>query len=750
MLIMWKHGIASLTVLGTLLLGIVLMLPGRALAKISGEVEVSYDDYHIKDSHSDIAKSALFQRYTILYDKKGRLGKFGNYGFNLGYEWGALNVSQSDKGEDSNSSIKKGHLLYGAEYAYNSRTLPLNISLFSRDLTRISNSGVSINSLDSINGINIIPTVTTPELQGGTKITSGAKIVFGEMSSDSLASKFPRLVELPKIILDYRENYVSNLNSAAPEHSRTRLLNAGIAKNSLWLTYKMLDTKDYLSKSDTLGLFYSLGQNTQEQSFRLGTVDIVGERIWVELTNWIRISADGVMTKTYDPASKTNSLTDYTLNLFASAKRDNWDARSFNSLSRKLDGNNQLEEELKIPLYVSGSWGTDTSWQARFEQKDHRISNSGFGSKEQSSLASFRVETLKRSLFTLTPTVSVELYNTDITRKLALHGSIETSSTRRFSDKLALNASYTIKSFSEETSNNNSKQLTQTLVGKAIYRINNLLVFSADQNLTINLGAITATQGAVSSSEKFSDFGSRVSGRTDSVTNDYYRSVTNAKIAWSPGERLRTDAQATVDVYGVKGGDLDSIMTLTGSINYSLPQYAVGANTRYSRRTIGSISGDELAVTGFAQVAPSPYASSTLKGTYTRINEFGNLKNTSDISQRFTYMVPSKRFRGTLFEVTQQSAFLQSSESPIYANLYTTARQFSLQGKYFFNSNLYAAALSRYSLLSPGNVSEWMGGASIGVQYKLLQGNVEYYQGKRTGNDNRTERRFSANLKKQF
>jgi hypothetical protein len=726
-------------------------LPENAFARVSGEVAFEYDDYKSKTDQLDSSKSLLYQKYSLLYDKRGRLGKYGGYGFALGYEWAALDLAQTDNGVESKSAVNNGHLLYSVDYSYNSKIVPLNIYFFSRDMNRIQSYN-NPEALSSINGDTLVPTLNIPNVQaGGTKISTGARLVFGEQKSDSLTSKFPRLVELPRVFIDYSEAYVSNLNSAAPEHSRTRLLNASIAKDSLWFTYKMLDSKDYLTKSDTLGLFYSFGTNAQEQSFHLGTVDNYGQRIWVDLTNWIQISADGVMTKKSDPSSPTTSGTEYNLNLFAIAKRERWDARSFSTFSRQIDANLQLDEDLKIPIYVSGLWSNDTNWQARFEQKDHRVSNNGYALKEQTSFASLRVETFKRSLFTLTPYVAVEILNSDTTKKLSVQGRIETSSTRRFSDKATLNASYEIKRFSEETAASRTDQLTQSLSGKAQYRISNNLIMNADQLLTVNIGAVNASQGTVSSSEKFTDSGSRLTGRVEDISDNYVRSVTNAKIAWSPVPRLRTDIQASLDIYGVKGNELDTIMSFNGSIDYSLPKYAVNASSRYSRRTTGGVSGDEMSFTGYAQVAPAPNTLSSVRATYTRINEFGTVKNTTDVSQRLEYKIPSRKFIGNLIEVSQQSVFLKSSESPIYGNFYTTARQFTLQGKYFVNSNLYASALSRYSLLSPGNVSEWMGGASLGVQYKLLQGSVEYYQGKRTGgNDNRMERRFSANLKKQF
>ncbi|GAM08939.1 hypothetical protein OR1_01213 [Geobacter sp. OR-1] len=731
-----------------------LAMASEATARISGELMVGYDSY---DSQADDVKSStssFYHKYSLIYDKRGSLGKYGTYGFGLGYEWAAINLSGSEiariSGNDvnrgNNSSITAGHLIYSVEYQYKSRSLPLNLSFFSRDINRMDFAG-SADPLAFENGNALVPTGVTNEIfNTGTNIATGLTFAFGETSSNSLASRFPNLVQLPGILVDYREDYRSNLNSASPEHNSRRFLKAAMVKDSLWLIYRKDEQKDYLSRSGGGGG----GTDFEEQTFRIGTVNSNDERIWLDLTNWIKFSADGVMLKRFEPQSSARSYSEYDINLFAVAQRPNWQTRIFNTYSRKITQALQVDEELKVPVYVNGTWGADTNWQVRFEQRDNRSSNPQGQLKDISSLASVRLETFRRSAFTLTPMLTVERVDSLNGNKIALEGRVDTASTRRFSDKLDIHASYDAKYMNEETAWSNEKQTTQTVTGTVFYRVSNRLVASADQQLTFNLGNTGTTVGSIVTTEKSTSAGSSIAARASGYSGDYLKSVTTGKVAWTQSARLRANAQVSIDLLDQKGYDLDTIMNFSGGLDYSLPQFNMSANTRYSKRTVGSSMSDEIAVTGFASYAPTPNTVNSVHGTFSRANDYGTIKSYTEIRQNFTYSKPSSVFQGKLFELKEQTLLLKSNDTVVYGSLYNELRQFSLQGKYFLTRNLYAAALARYSLLSPGNVSEWMGGASLGVQYRLLQGNIEYYQGKRTGNDNRLERRFSANLKKQF
>lgn len=737
----------------TLLSAVALFAPAGAMARVSGEFAVGYEDFTSTGDDHKTTKSSFHQNYSLMYDKRGNLGRLGSYSFGIGYEWASINLSGTEYGRDIGTDVTASHIPILLDYKYNSRTIPLNISLYTRDTNRITPS-VSDSRIENL-GDNIVPSGVAEELNGtGSRIVSGATLSFGEIKSDPFASKFPRLVELPKIYLDYSEERLTDLHSPNPQHSYTRWFNSGIGKDSLWLSYKSVNYKDYLAKSQNFGSLYSGNTDYDEQTFSLGTVSVFQERLWVDLTNWIKISVDGSMTKRNESGNLTNSYTEYDLNFFATANRKNWQARTFNTFSRSLDGNMLLDEDLIIPVYISGSYGPDSTWGVRFEQRDERQTSKDYSYKNVSTFASVRVETLKRSPFTLTPQASIEIADFTKSRKMTMNGKVETLSTRRFSDRIDISAAYEITAATEQltetNTDTNNDTLNQTVYGSFNYRLGREITLSADQRFTVSSGKTVSTTGNIQTGENFTISSSSGFNRTSS-TNEYNRSITTGKIAWVPNARLRMNASTSADLYDVKGSDLDTILSLSGGIDYSMPQYSIGVNSIYSKRTVGSLNSDQVVISGYGKYSPAQNVSSTLRGSYSRSDDFGEIKNFTELYQQVSYIVPGRLLRGRLLEFTQQSTLLKSSESAVYGTSYKGLKQLSLQGKYFMTNNLYASAITRYSLLDPGNVGEWMAGGQVGVNYRLLQGNVEYYQGRRSGgDDNRKEKRFSANLKKQF
>jgi hypothetical protein len=63
---------------------------------------------------------------------------------------------------------------------------------------------------------------------------------------------------------------------------------------------------------------------------------------------------------------------------------------------------------------------------------------------------------------------------------------------------------------------------------------------------------------------------------------------------------------------------------------------------------------------------------------------------------------------------------------------------------------MYIAGFARYSLLEPGALTEQLYSASMGVDYRMLQANIEYTYGNQTGNYKQVEKKLAANLKKFF
>lgn len=737
--------------LACLLCSAALCSPGTASARISGDVSLGYEDYREKRNGDSTSTSSFQQLYSLVYSTPYKRSKFGNYNFTLGYEWGAVNYTENS----SDQRVSAGHLLYGGEYNFESRTVPLKVMMFSRDLNRLSINSTYSNGVYD-NEDSVIPSGVARDLYGGgVRNSSGITIFFGERDPDLLTANYPRFADIPKIYIDYRNDFTRDLRSSSPEHMRQQTLNTSMEKGLLSVNYKLINLKDYLQQSSYSG--GSPGYN--EQSISVGHIDRHNTRKWENLTNWIQVSADGGMVKRVEVNDPAASFTEYQLNLFATAQRKTWQARTFNTFMRTSEGDNRISDEIRLPLYIDGSFGADNSWQVLFQHRnaDNTFYNfethSDVSSPEKSTTASARLEAFKRSTFTLTPSLSLIMSDTSYDgKKFTIAGSIETSSTRRFSDRLALSGSYRIERTNEENAANTTTNIKtlQVLTGKALYRVDKQLIASAEQTIVANSGTSSNTISSGTNTGSLSG-NYVISSRTEVVNDDLLASITKAKLSWTPKPRVTVNTETALEVNSVSSNnDLETLMKFSGDINYSMPAYTLQTAANYVRRDLNSIHDQVMSISGQAVYSPSQNINSSVSGTYSMKDESGLSSNQTYIRQQLSYFFVSSKFRRKLIELRQESTLEESDETTISGS-YNSVRRLSLQSKYYFNTNVYASALARYSILNPGDVSEWMGGATLGMQYKLLQGNVEYFQGKRSGNnDNRVERRFSAHLKKQF
>jgi len=234
-------------------------------------------------------------------------------------------------------------------------------------------------------------------------------------------------------------------------------------------------------------------------------------------------------------------------------------------------------------------------------------------------------------------------------------------------------------------------------------------------------------------------------------SSDYIQSTTTAGVSWEPVARLRLGAQASVDVFQQAGADVDTIMSLSNSIDYTMPSYAVRASNRYAKRIVGARESSETNSSLNATYNPNRNTEMLIRGTYNRLDDFGVITSSAEFIQRIKYTIQGGGYgQSKLLDLIEEAGY-NTSDKQIYSGLYDTKRHLTLIAKSYPMRNLYVGATARYSLLDPGNVSEWLGSATVGLSFRKLQVALDAAYGRRNGSsDNRIEKRISANLKKQF
>ena len=714
-----------------------------------GEAELGYSKYDLDGAASlKSSQETFYHRYALGYEKGGRIGngRLGKYSFILGYEWASVN--QHSDGNvylpASTGSITRGHLLFGGDLQMQLPQYPVNLTLYSRDLSRSMTTDYG--KVETFRGgQSTIINPLTVNLTGATRVTSGAKLEIGTRG-DQVFRAAPYFRELPIIILDYRNIYVSDLNSTAPQHTNSDSFLGAIGKKDLWVRYSNYRFTDYFNKGT------GNDSSSTEQQFQLGTVDSHLSRRWVDVTNWIRISADGLLIKKGAAANSAADNTDqYEVNLFAIAEREKWSARTFNTFSRTLNkSSGTISHSLNLPIYLNGEWGTDARWQASFVSNENQ-SIVGQGAT-RSLLSTLRVEAFKRSPFTLTPSISVQRTTDNFNSVVKINGKVETTSTRRYSDKLGLFASYQIEhtrsdqSGDVQTSSPPGTSLLQQLDGRATYRVNDRLLVSVSEALTLKTGAAEATTGNGTSSTQTL----QSTARNDTGAGEYIQSATSVNASWQPQARLSLGANATADVRDQFDGSMDNIFSFGNTIDYTLPDYKFSGRVTYAKRTGDVRNTTEINAQGGATYTPTRNLEAYVRLSYSNLKDESGTYSFVDFRQRTTYRFFRSGYNArTLLEVAEEASYEEGGGANFGAT-YNVKRNLTLLANYFPYQNLFVGASTRYSLLDPGSVSEWFGNATVGLNYRKLQASIDYAYGKRNGTDNRVEKRISANLKKQF
>ncbi|GFE57763.1 hypothetical protein [Geobacter sp. AOG1] len=745
-----RHDI-YLRLLTTLLCAIFLQLsPLSAHAKLSGEAELGYVKYDSKTNGVTENDARSFQqRYSLLYSTSNLLagGRVGGYNISLGYEWAAFNTKMKtpNPATDVSLSANRGHVLYEGEIFIDPKELPFQFKAFSRDLNRIqfNRDTVMVGNRAVFADDLVTPNLTT-DIIDGTRIESGATLLLGVRNG--LTNGYNEIFRyFPMLLVDYRDEINHDPKSLSPVDTRlSRLAFVSLNKKDNWFHYRTSKFSDYLNPFN----------DWTEKAFQIGTVDQNMGRRWISFTNWINLSADGTFTKR-DAKNTVNSVESYDLNLFGIAKRQNWEARTYSTFRRSIEDQN-LIHEANLPLYANGDLSPETDWRFRFydhEKKQANVTNPL--ERDSDLLASLQVNTFKRSSFTLTPTLSVERYDSITGNTLAVEGSVETTSTRRFSSVYGLYGRYSGKYFDSNQSGRTTGTYTnQEIEGRASYRPSNIFFFEAGQLFQVGSGTNPGNSGgsAVVVNSGFGDSTTSKFWRTNGTTiNDYVRSVTTLKGSWSPAARLQVSLSLTEDVLTASGQPVDYITRVTNTISYGISAFSMRVSSSYSRENTGSASNDWLESSGLVTYQPNRFIDASLNYHYTREKRSDQTTTFVNLVQKFNYyLYRTNGVSRRLLELNEEINYNENSTD--FGSAAVTSKSILLGARYYPLRNFFLAGNARYTLTDPGGFKAFVYSASTGITYSMLQVSLDYTYGNQDGNLNfkRVEKRFSANLKKFF
>jgi len=738
-----------------------------AHARLTGEAELGYVKYDAKVDGTTVVDAHSFeQRYSLLYSDSRALagGRLGGYAYSLGYEWGSIDTKMKSSlpGGDLSISQNRGHVLFAGEVLIDPKELPLTFAAYSRDMNRMQfhdyqnlvNLGVNNGQIGDI----IRPEMTT-DILNGQRIFSGATLLLGVRNG--MTNGYNEIFRhLPMLMLDYKDEIIHDVKSLTPTDTRlSRFAFVSLNKKDNWFHFRRSRYSDYINPLN----------NWTEKAFQIGTVDQNLQRKWVDFTNWIKLSADGTWTKR-DAELFYNTTERYDLNLFAVATRQTWEARNFNTFSRWIEGQS-LFYETNVPVYVTGTWGADTDWRFRVSDREQKQRTTGVWESTSDMLSSLQFTTFKRSPFTLTPSASVEYFDSTLTGKtLALEGAVETTSTRRFSSRYQLFGRYDVKYFtSEADARESSTYLTQELDGRFTYTPSTVWSLEVEQRFQMASGTNPGVSGsAIAVNSDFNqNSGNSTYWRGNGLSiDDYTRSITTITGGWRPLDRLSITLYASEDVLMTSGQDTNYITSVGNNISYHIAAFSLTANNRYQQQNGNNGSNKDMSSYVRATYKPNRTMDGSLNVNYERQTIDDSTATFVDLTQKFNYYF--YRVNGVnrkLLELNEQIDYIESKNrfqgTPLLipgvmngtgplSTASTTTKRFTLGARYYPLQRLYLAASGQYYLIDPDSIKGQIYTGSIGFTANKLQVSLDYSYGTQKNGLKRVEQRFAANVKKFF
>jgi hypothetical protein len=729
-----------------------LFLVSSADAILSGDASLTYSAYDGSNDKIDpvtgqiigrnrMSSNSLTQNYSLMYSSSAPIynSRVGRYDVSLGYNWTAFDTKFSSSSARSESlNETRGHLMYSGEITLDPKEVPFRLNAYSRDLTKnsiTSSSGSGSENFASIFGLRGEAT----GINDGLHVESGATLVAGV--KNGMTNGYNEVLRhFPMILLDYKDTINKDLRAASPIDDRlSRLAFVSLNKKDNWFHYRHTLYSDYInSRNDYV-----------ENEIQIGTVDQYMMRRWIDFSNWIKVSTDLQFSKRKSNY-QTNPIEDINLNMFIIGERKYWSVRSFSTFNRTKDENNALSYQTNLPIYATGTVSPDMSWNARTAYRNsHDISDTGSKARFTDLLAGYRVDAFKRSAFTVAQAFDVEATESGASDTLTLSGSVETTSTAKFSKKLSFTAAYSVKSTGSKSAASVSDFLEQHININVGYATSETSRIELRQSNTFTDGALSSLDsGAHNSTLSLGQYINPRNIADLSAGSKSYHSFSSITAAWNPKARLGTFITISEDIYKTSTLGVNPSTEVIAGGTFDNDAWNVSGNSKYTRGSREFIDDNSESVVSSASVKYTH--SRNLDGSagvsYAYSSSQGVNSNSLDVSQKLNYYYFTKvGVSRKLFEV---------NESLEYANGTSNSSRVFTKGlmlgfKYYPIRQLTLSGSAGYSFISDPSEYTLVWNSSIAANFRMLQASLDYVHGIRKV-DGARENRFTGNIRRSF
>ena len=706
-----------------------LLAPGLTVSSwaavgMRGSAEVGYVKYDAEVDGREVVSGTTFaQKYNLTWNATNLVSRMQQnyYSAKLGYDWMSFDTTASGQYREFDIKESYGKLSYAADVGFVPATLPIRVRAYIND-DQPPRFEYNLNSYANLSDYTLINDGLIYNIDGkGKTVASGITFEFSPKTSRNST-----LRALPDLYVDYRQTSYENFEDFNRIDYKTRDLVVSLSQYDNWLNYRKSDSENLLDSAD----------NYTRQQLQIGQVDFVGRRKWVQLTNWIEVSADGQLTK-IDSLSRDKAYEEYDVNLMAIASRKSWRASSFMNYNRNVDDTSQTEKA-RLPVYVKGIYGADTDWYvslAALRERQKLFSQNSFSTTDTNSITAGGT-TFKRSSFTLSPSVSLQTrkdsYGVD---SYAFAANLETASTSRFSDKLGLAGKLTYRATDDGGDRADSKSWSTLMDFRSSYAPTSSLRYRLQETLEMGSGSGYLQGGNLL-------YGSAASDRVGT----YQRNYLDVSSSWVPS------AQFSVMVGGsyeyLRATDLRPAHNtyLYFQTSYNVDNTYYRFDTKYQRNQNGYDTAREQWLTS-AEVLyrPNRYHDGLFRLAHEKEYYANNDKTRVELLQRYTYNLFTRTgLLRNIATLTEEYGY-NSDES---YGIKGSTQYLMFAGRYNPTERLTLYGSVKYETSDPGSVVMFYN-AGMSADFRLLTTSLDYSYARRESDD-RIEKRLTAHVKRAF
>jgi hypothetical protein len=731
-----------------------------AAGQVSATADLRYASQKAEEHGQTVLSASHFtQQYSLLYQTKGELlqGRVGRYDFGLGYEWNSLDAEING----ASSEVETGKILFKGDLLIAPGGLPFRMHLYSGDLTKSNFIEESVDSLfNQAGNDSFVPGRPLTNLNNGQHVRTGLTLVVGEPNGRYVGVYRNLLEEAPRLLVDYAEDYVRDLKSFTPRHYRSRnLAFVSLNKRDNWFHYRLFQHRDFLQPLE----------NFDEKTFLLGTIDHTNVRRWINMTNWIQVSADGSYTSGANQFATDREFNRYDLNLFARFRRPDWQASNFNSFSR-VEELGALRRTMEAPLYAQGEWGRSTSWRARFigqRESNLAISTGAEGVKDV-LYGTGRIETRKDQPVVVAPEVAVEMKGGDWGEGEATRVGLEVYSNRAYRPQVDWLLGYSLAKFGGSGATGFPTDFwEQVYRGTVSSNLSSSIRAGFDQELVLGSGSIerTTTQYIAPRSDLgLSETATGITHRDGRVV----RSVSSLFGEHRGSARMHNRMELSYEV--LKADDEETDQWMFGhSMRYDWRQLNIDMRNRLvmgeNLRSQGNLSGGDILLRNtqsgqgdlsFLHSTNLWYAPGRSTEASARLNyewrDAGSMSSTrwraqQDLRYNIIAVNGIVRKLADIGERFEYEVFDPANGQR------ETATAFTLLGNYYPTRHTLLGARIRYEMRNPENTDTLTWYTTAGLDFEKFQLALDYSYGTRTAGSlipERKEHRWEVQVKKTF